>query len=185
MLFQSSDSKSQQLNACLCIELKLFASLGKWPLFKLFKASNLYSPASSPPFATIRYLVTTILIPPSIIYTPFSIALYLSTKLSDAIPKPSSPHLLSSSCCSHFALWQLGFVISRCWRKGKDTWNIIARLLGHMAHVPWFFLSWKPLTLNKTAEENFCLDRGVRQVPWTKWPRRGRCTTFVLCKFDF
>ena len=56
MLFQSSDAKSQELNACLCIELKPFASLGKWPLFKLFKASSLYSPASSPPCATIRYL---------------------------------------------------------------------------------------------------------------------------------
>ena len=60
MLFQSSDAKSQELNACLCIELKPFASLGKWPLFKLFKASSRYSPVSSPPCASIRYLDTTI-----------------------------------------------------------------------------------------------------------------------------
>ena len=52
-------------------------------------------------------------------------------------------------------------------------------------YIPWYFLSWRPLILNKTGDEEFCLDRGVRQVPWTKWPRRGRCITFVLCKFDF
>ena len=137
MLFQSCGAKSQELNACLCIEFKPFASLGKWPPFKLFKASSLYWLASSPPCATIRYLDATI--PNPIHHYLHSAFHYLvKPKLSDAIPKPSTPPLLSSSCCSHFTLWQFRFVIRRCWRKGKDTWNIIARL-GHMVHTMIFF----------------------------------------------
>ena len=153
---------------CLSVHrIETLCKLGKVATIQNFQSKQ----------STLRYLDATISNPPSIIYTPFSITSsqqswvmqfrnlqLLLCFLLLAVPISLSDNLASSS--------------EDIEGKGRTPETQLPCCLVTW-YIPWYFLSWRPLILNKTGDEEFCLDRGVRQVPWTKWPRRGRCIQYT------